>query len=169
MTDSCHMNHVFLSQKNFKRHFLTQRYRKRFWTLGPQFSKSGRLAIQDESYILQNNKMRSFHLGQKIFCIVFQNTLKLRFMAQTYSTKAQKNWLLRNTSVLWRGLCLFYLPVSYSWLKRLKMSIFSTKEARLFRLLEKNMINFLLYPLTKKKKCEIFTTPEFGSLMELRD
>ena len=113
--------------------------------------------------------MRSFNLKQEIFCIVFQNTLKLRFMAQTYSTKAQKNWLLRNTSVLWRGLCLFYLPVSYSWLKRLKMSIFSTKEARLFRLLEKNMVDLLLYPLTRKKQCEIFSIPEFGSLMELRD
>ena len=47
------------------------------------------------------------------------------------------------------------------------MSIFSTKEARLFRLLEKNMVDLLLYHLTRKKQCDIFSIPEFGSLMEL--
>ncbi len=36
------------------------------------------------------------------------------------------------------------------------MFMFSTKEARLFRLLEKNMITFLLYPLMKKKEVRDF-------------
>ena len=115
------------------------------------------------------NPIASFQIRQITCWIIFLNNQKLRRMAQIFGTKASKKKLQENHSGLWRGSCLLYLPVPYSWLKRFKMCFLCTKKASSFCLLEKKVIDFSHCHLTRKTLCDIFSKPECSSLMELRD